>query len=413
MVGWRDDRRKSRISGDTGHMAHGVLTRGMCRATIGPSGDLERDVYSATTMAAIIRIIGRSGSGKTTLLAEVVRLLLQDGVRVAVFKHAHHRVDLDRKGKDSFRYASAGAAYVTVVSPEKVATFEAPAKEPALFDLAARVAPDIDLILAEGFHGVSTPYLLLLGPGDALPARNEPGELLGVVAAARADGDQFDRGDPAGVARCIRDWLFARRDADAELERELREAQAFHGHLCPGQVLGVRMAMLGVRALGIREPRRSKKLIAWVEIDRCGADAVQTVTGCKPGKRTLKLVDYGKLAATFLNTETGQAVRVVARADSRDLAAKLYPHLERHDAQMAAYRSLPDTDLFTVQQVSVDLGEYDRPGKPVLRVRCTVCGEDVNDHRHIDGDDGPVCRSCAGGAYYHVIGQDAGVELPW
>ncbi len=364
-------------------------------------------------MAPIIRIIGRSGSGKTTLLTEVVRLLLNNGTRVAVLKHAHHRVDLDRKGKDSFRYAAAGAAFVTVVSPEKIATFEAPAKEPGLLDLALRVGHDIDLVLAEGFHGVATPYLLLLGPGDASPVRNEPGELIGVIHTEPDARGEFERSDPAGVARGIADWLAARREEDVELDRALREAEAFHGHLCPGQVLGVRLAMLGVKAAGVENPTRSKKLITWVEIDRCGADAVQTVTGCKPGKRTLKLVDYGKLAATFLNTETGVAVRVSARADSRTRAAEMYPHLERHAAQMAAYRSLPDEELFTLQDVSVELGEYDKPGKPGARVVCSVCGEEVNDHRHIDGDDGPMCRPCASGPYYRVMGRDSRVELPW
>jgi molybdopterin-guanine dinucleotide biosynthesis protein MobB len=362
-------------------------------------------------MAQIIRIIGRSGSGKTTLLTEVVRLLLNNGTRVAVLKHAHHRVDLDRRGKDSFRYAEAGAVSVTVVSSDKLATFEAPAKEPTLFDLAARVGDVVDLVLAEGFHGFATPYLLLLGPGDEHPGLNEPGELIGVIYSDPNAVGGLERGDPAGVARGIADWLASRRQEDLELERALREAEAFHGHLCPGQLLGVRLAMVGVKAVGVENPTRSKKLITWVEIDRCGADAVQTVTGCKPGKRTLKLVDYGKLAATFLNTETGVAFRVAARSDSRARAADLYPHLERHDAQMAAYRSLPDADLFTVQQVSVEVGEYDRPGKPGARVNCTICGEEVNDHRHVDGDDGPMCRACARGAYYRALGNDSEVDL--
>ncbi len=364
-------------------------------------------------MAPIIRLIGRSGSGKTTLLTEVVRLLLADGKRVAVFKHAHHRVDLDRKGKDSFRYASAGAVSVTVVSADKVATFEAPAKEPGLLELAKRLGDGIDLILAEGFHGVATPYLLLLGPGDPSPARDEPGEMIGVIHTDTDAGGSYERSDPAGVARGIAGWLASRREEDVELDRVLREAEAFHGHLCPGQVLGVRLALLGVKAVGIENPTRSKKLITWVEIDRCGADAVQTVTGCKPGKRTLKLVDYGKLAATFLNTETGVAVRVSARADSRARAAVLYPGLERHAAQMAAYRSLPDAELFAVQTVEVEVGEYDRPGKPGARVVCAICEEEVNDHRHVEGDDGPMCKACAGGAYYRVAGRDQGVRLPW
>jgi formylmethanofuran dehydrogenase subunit E len=364
-------------------------------------------------MAPIIRFIGRSGSGKTTLLSEVVRLLLEDGLRIAVFKHAHHRVDVDRKGKDSFRFAAAGASCVTVVSPEKVATFEAPPQEPGLLDLARRVTADVDLILAEGFHGVETPYFLLLS-ADARDVPREAGELLGVIGNGAGDGDAaaLQRDNPAAVARCISAWLAARQ-GDNEFEAALRDAEEFHGHLCPGQVLGVRMALLGCRAVGLDQPRQSKKLITWVEIDRCGADAVQTVTGCKPGRRTLKLVDYGKLAATFLNTETGVAVRVVARSASRELAAARFPTLERRDAQMAAYRGLPDEDLFLLERVEVELGEFDVPGKPVMRVVCSVCGEEVNDHRHVDGDDGPLCRACTGEAYYRRPAADARVELPW
>ena len=118
-----------------------------------------------------------------------------------------------------------------------------------------------------------------------------------------------------------------------------------------------------------------------------------------------RTIDNGKLAATFLNTETGEAVRVVARADSRERAAAMYPEVERHAAQMRAYRELPDECLFEVQRVTVELGEFDRPGKPFMRVTCTVCGEEVNDGRHVDADDGPICRSCAGGAYYRAPSQ--------
>jgi formylmethanofuran dehydrogenase subunit E len=368
-------------------------------------------------MPPIVRFIGRSGSGKTTLVADVIRLLSEQGLRVAAFKHAHHRVDLDRKGKDSFRFAEAGATSITVVAPDRVARFEATSKRLGLLDLATAVGDDIDVILAEGFHGVATPYFLLYTPGpdgDRCPER-EPGERLGVIAVGAAgDGERlFDRQDTAGVAQRIAGWLRQERDAEAELERALREAEAFHGHLCPGQVLGVRMALLGCRAAGVSNPHASKKLMAWVEIDRCGADAVQTVTGCKPGKRTLKIVDYGKLAATFLNTETGTAVRVVARTDSRARAAELYPQLERRGAQMAAYRTLPEDELFIVQAVSVAVGEYDRPGKPVLRVTCTVCGEEVNDNRHVAGDDGPLCRACAEGAYYGPGTEVAAAGATW
>jgi formylmethanofuran dehydrogenase subunit E len=368
-------------------------------------------------MAPIIRFIGRSGSGKTTLLGDVVGLLRADGLRIAAFKHAHHRVDLDRKGKDSFRFAAAGADFVTVVSPDKLATFEARAKEPGLIELANRVGDHIDVILAEGFHDVATPYFLVLAPGvdDDRAPEAEPGERLGVIGCGASDaaGTRFDRGDAAGVARRIIAWLRTQNDREAELEHALHDAEAFHGHICPGQLLGVRMALLGCRELSIANPRATKRLICWVEIDRCGADAVLTVTGCKPGKRTLKIVDYGKLAATFLDTESGAAVRVVARADSRERATTLYPALGHRDAQMAAYRAMSDDELFAVQAVSVTLGEFDKPGKPVMRVRCTVCAEEVNDNRHIDGDDGPLCRACAGGTYYAPVSERTEVNTPW
>lgn len=366
-------------------------------------------------MTEVIRIIGRSGSGKTTLLCEVVRFLADAGLRVAVFKHAHHRVDLDRKGKDSFRFAEAGAAFVTVVSPEKVAAFEAVTnREPTLEELRARVPAGIDLILTEGFHSGETPYFLLLGPETEPDERAHHGELLGVIGRRTGSGTaaMFDRADAAGVARCILAYVGDRAapTPDERLDALLCEAEAYHGHLCPGQLLGVRLAVVGCRAVGVAEPRTSKKLIVWVETDRCGTDAVQTVTGCKLGKRTLKFVDNGKLAATFLNTETGEAVRVLARADSREKAAAAHPNVERHAAQMEAYRTLPDEVLFAVERVLVTLGELDRPGKPQIRVTCTACGEEVSDGRHVEGDDGPLCRSCAGSAYYAAPGSGGDVK---
>ncbi len=366
-------------------------------------------------MTPIIRFVGRSGSGKTTLLTRVVPLLVRDGLRVAVLKHAHHRVDLDRQGKDSFRFAEAGAEVVSVVSPDKLATFEAPAREPGLFTLAARVSERTDVILAEGFHGYPTPYVYVLGPGAVFDGHDEPGERIALVAAEpeAAEPGALSRDDPEALAQRLLEWIRAGRLGEAEVELALAEAEAFHGHVCPGQVLGVRLALLGCRAVGLPRPRGSKRLIVWVEMDRCGADAIQTVTGCRLGKRTLKFVDHGKLAATFLNTETGEAVRVVARAESRELAARRYPGLSHHEAQMAAYRHLSDEELFTVQRVAVELAADDRPGKPSVRVRCSVCGEEVNDRRHVETPDGPICRACAGDTYVRTLDERVEVKPPW
>jgi formylmethanofuran dehydrogenase subunit E len=187
------------------------------------------------------------------------------------------------------------------------------------------------------------------------------------------------------------------------LDELLVRAEQSHGHMCAGQVLGVRMAMLGCRAVGIDDPlgRDQRKLLVFVEIDRCAADAINTVTGCRLGKRTLKYYDYGKLAATFLNTKTGQAVRVAALDTSREAADVRFPEIEnKYTRQLNAYKVLPDDELFTVQQVRIDLGAEDQPGRPVSRVFCERCGEGVNDRREVVRDGRTLCRACADGAYY-------------
>jgi formylmethanofuran dehydrogenase subunit E len=188
------------------------------------------------------------------------------------------------------------------------------------------------------------------------------------------------------------------------LDEYLAEAERNHGHMCPGQVLGVRMAMLGCRLVGIVEPKVGKRLIVFVEIDRCAADAINTVTGCRLGKRTLKYRDFGKLAATFLNTETDEAVRVVAVESSRELAKQNFSHLPtKKEQQLEAYKTMPDDDLFLWQPVRVDLPEADRPGHPLSRVMCDECGEGVNDHREVVRDGRTLCRACAGERYYEML----------
>ncbi len=188
------------------------------------------------------------------------------------------------------------------------------------------------------------------------------------------------------------------------LAEYLVEAEENHGHMCPGQVLGVRMAMLGCRLVGIEEPTAGKRLIVFVEIDRCAADAINTVTGCRLGKRTLKYRDFGKLAATFLNTETDESVRVVALESSRELAKQLFCHLQtKKDRQLEAYKTLPDENLFRWQHVRVSLPDADRPGHPLSRVACEECGEGVNDRREVVRDGRTLCRACGGERYYEPL----------
>lgn len=187
------------------------------------------------------------------------------------------------------------------------------------------------------------------------------------------------------------------------LQELVEEARAAHGHLCVGQVLGVRMAMVGCRELGIDNPTRERRLIVFVEMDRCAADAIQIVTGCRLGRRTLKHIDYGKMAATFLDTASGQAVRVAALAGLREKAGASHPRGSGRDAQMQDYMNLPDSDLFVVRRVRVDLPPEDLPGSPISRVVCERCGEEVSDRREVCEEGVVLCRSCAHGAYYEVV----------
>jgi formylmethanofuran dehydrogenase subunit E len=182
----------------------------------------------------------------------------------------------------------------------------------------------------------------------------------------------------------------------------LELAAQSHGHMCPGQVLGVRMAMLGLKALGIDDPaKHRKRLMTFVEIDRCASDAVALVTGCRLGKRTLKFFDYGKVAATFADLESGNAVRVVARDDSRDKARSMFPELsDPSKQQLEAYKAMDDAELFTLHRVRVSVSQQDLPGRPRSRVTCDECGEGINDGRERQVNGRIICRSCAGESYY-------------
>ena len=184
----------------------------------------------------------------------------------------------------------------------------------------------------------------------------------------------------------------------------LKECERLHGHMCAGQLLGARMALLGCSSLGIDDPRGAdrKKLIVWVEIDRCMTDAISAVTGVRLGKRTLKYVDYGKVAATFLNTETKRAVRIVALELARTLADERYPEIaNKRERQFRAYSEATDDELFETELVGLELSDFDAPGSPRSRVICSVCGKGVNDGREIvDASGDLLCRGCYSGNYY-------------
>ena len=189
-----------------------------------------------------------------------------------------------------------------------------------------------------------------------------------------------------------------------DLDALLEECRCQHGHLCPGQLLGVRMALLGCNEIGITDPRGTdrKKFLVWVEIDRCMTDAVSAVTGARLGRRSLKYFDYGKVAASFLNLDTAQSVRILALDSARELAEQRHPELDsKKERQWRTYKEASDKELFKVERVKIVLADTDLPGRPRRRVNCTQCGEGINDGREIiDADKGVCCRTCFMGGYY-------------
>jgi len=189
------------------------------------------------------------------------------------------------------------------------------------------------------------------------------------------------------------------------LDEYLRDAELAHGHLCAGQVLGVRLAMLGLAMLGIEDPHKKdrKRLVTFVEIDRCATDAVAVVTGCRLGKRALKFRDWGKVAATFVDVSTGKAVRIAAKESSKTLARRMHPELEnKNQQQMLAYREISDDDLFTMQWVKVELPPEEFPGYKGERIVCEVCSEGINFRREVRREGKVLCRGCAGESYYEL-----------
>jgi formylmethanofuran dehydrogenase subunit E len=191
-------------------------------------------------------------------------------------------------------------------------------------------------------------------------------------------------------------------------EQLLAESTRIHGHICAGQVIGVRMAMAALERIGIADPKGAdrKKLYVLVEIDRCATDAIQSVTGCSLGKRSLRWVDFGVMAATFVNLETKQALRVTAREEARTLSESYCPEImDKYQRQLEAYKLMPLDELFVFQEVTVQLKDCDMPGRPLRRVQCSQCGDWVQDCREVEKNGNHVCRACAGERYYQVVGK--------
>jgi len=188
------------------------------------------------------------------------------------------------------------------------------------------------------------------------------------------------------------------------LAEYLELATIAHGHICAGQVLGVRLAMLGLKELGIEDPvAERKRIMTYVEIDRCVTDAVALVANCRLGKRALKFRDWGKVAATFCDLQTGRAVRIAAKESSKQAAKEMFPELSNEEGQQKAYAQLPDEVLFVRQWVKVEVQPEDLPGFKGPRVVCAECGEGINFKRDVIVRGRTLCRACAGEQYYQVL----------
>ena len=180
-------------------------------------------------------------------------------------------------------------------------------------------------------------------------------------------------------------------------EEDLHRAVEFHGHLCGGQIIGTRISRAALEYFGIDDADSYKDLIAFVEADRCLADAITIVSGCHLGKKRLKWFDYGKMAASFLDLKNHKAIRITTASDKR--APSGCPPEE----MIAFYQAIPDQELVFIQQVDIPVTQYDLPGKPLRSVACAVCGERIHDNRDLVIDDLILCKPCAGEDSYYKL----------
>jgi formylmethanofuran dehydrogenase subunit E len=189
----------------------------------------------------------------------------------------------------------------------------------------------------------------------------------------------------------------------SDLQTLLEISSHNHSHLCPRQILGVRMGLAGTAELGLEQQSTEKRLLVIIESDGCFADGITAATGCTVGHRTLRVEDYGKIAATFVDVKTGQAVRIAPQHDIRQRALACVPNEPRHYfAQMQAYQVLPEAELFTCSEVQLATPVEQIVSRPGVRVECVICGEEIINEREIQRDGRSRCRACAEGAYYQT-----------
>ncbi|MCL4368354.1 MAG: FmdE family protein [Actinobacteria bacterium] len=187
------------------------------------------------------------------------------------------------------------------------------------------------------------------------------------------------------------------------LEELLLATAALHHHLCPRQVLGVRMGMLAGEVLGVDLPQADKRLLTIAETDGCAVDGISVASGCWVGRRTLRIVDFGKVAATFVDTRTERTVRIVPRLTCRERARVYAPHARnRWEAQLKGYQRMPSAELLRVEEVRLTASLEAVVSHPGRRATCQICGEEILNDRQIVHEGSTLCRACAGERYYSV-----------
>lgn len=192
-----------------------------------------------------------------------------------------------------------------------------------------------------------------------------------------------------------------------ELQLLLEKSSRDHSHLCPRQILGVRMGLAGLSALGFDTPPTGKRLLIITETDGCFVDGLSAATNCTVGHRTLRVEDYGKVAATFVDTQTGRAIRVAPALDIRQKAYAYVPEEPRHYfAQMQAYQVMPDDEMFTITEATLTTPIEAILSRPGLRVNCDVCGEEIMNEREVKQNGLTLCKACALGGYYQIVERD-------
>lgn len=188
------------------------------------------------------------------------------------------------------------------------------------------------------------------------------------------------------------------------LETLLAHSASLHTSLCPRQVLGVRMGMLAGERLGLDLPQKDKRLFVIAETDGCTTDGISVATGCWVGRRTMRIVDFGKIGATFLDTRTGAAIRISPHPQARPRSKRYAAGAQDEwHAYLQGYKIMPLDELFVVQPVRIAFSIEDWISEPEAKAVCAQCGEEIFNGRQVERDGRTLCRACAGEMYYKPL----------